>query len=77
MQNEDSLKTLYNKEEVYMTLFNNINDPNNQKLNMLKHKNYQMQATIQNEIIKEYYNERTILLEILLFLVNISKNFLS
>lgn len=72
-ENDEYLKNLYNKEEFYNTFTANISQPADPKFNLFKQKFEQMQTNFQNEIIKEYYSERTLLIQISILLVNIGK----
>jgi len=70
-ENDEYLKNLYNKEEFYNTFTANISQPSDPKFNLFKQKYEQMQVNFQNEIIKEYYSERTLLIQISILVINI------
>jgi len=72
-ENDEYLKSLYNKEEIYNTFTANILLPSDPKFNLFKQKFEQMQTNFQNKIICEYYSERTLLIQISILMVNISK----
>jgi len=72
-ENDDYLKNLFNKEEFYNTFTANISQPSDPKFNLFKQKFEQMQTNLENEIIKEYFSERTLLIQISILLVNIGK----
>jgi len=72
-ENDDYLKNLFNKEEFYNTFTSNISQPSDPKFNLFKQKFEQMQTNLENEIIKEYFSERTLLIQISILLVNIGK----
>jgi hypothetical protein len=72
-ENDEYLKNLFNKEEFYNTFTANISQPSDPKFNLFKQKFEQMQTNLENEIIKEYFSERTLLIQISILLVNIGK----
>ena len=72
-ENEDELKTIYSKEEIYNTLISDLNESNDTKILFFKQKYSQIQMMNQNEIIKEYYKERYFLLQILNVFTNLGK----
>ncbi len=72
-ENSEYIKDIHNKEEFYNTFTANISQPLDPKFMMFKQKYEQIQSNFQNEIIKEYYSERTLLIQISILLVNIGK----
>lgn len=76
-ENDEFLKNLYNKEEIYNTLTTSVSQPSDPKYDSFKQKFEQMQTNFQNEIIKEYFSERTFLIQISILLVNIGMFYFS
>lgn len=72
-ENEDELKIIYSKEEIYNTLISDLNESNDTKILFFKQKYSQIQMMNQNEIIKEFYKERYFLLQILNVFTNLGK----
>jgi hypothetical protein len=73
-KNYDSLKNLYQKEELFNSLSGEVsNQISPTALASFKQKYLQYQIELQNLLIEEYYSERSLLLEISILFINYGK----